>query len=428
MSASLSRLVEQAQQSARAGQVDAAERLWREVLALEPRHTQALTSLGNYALDRGDAARALEHLEAARLTAPTDLHVLMDLSGARANAGDAQGELEAIQWALAVDPEFPTALLLKGRWHERHGDATSAYDAYLLALGNAPAESLWPIQYRRDLAHAESFVTNHAKALHAHLEKKLEDALSQMDATEAGRWQEAASIGSGLSVPFTSTGHRLHVPRLPAVPFFERNWFSRLHDIEAGAAAIRDELLWLLDSGDDGFEPRIAIRPGEAVGPWQQLNHSTRWSALHLWKDGVAVKENLRRCPETYRLLEDAELCKLSGLCPNAYFSVLAAGTHIPPHTGDTNARVIAHLPLIVPDHCSLRVGFEVREWQESEVLIFDDTIEHEAFNSGDAPLAILVFDLWNPMLRQADRAIADAFAEAMQSFEGESAVASDIS
>ena len=102
----VSRLVAQAQQSARAGRRDAAERAWKKVLDLDSRHTQALTALGNYALDRGDLKRALEYLETSRLTAPTDLNVLMALGSARRAAGDESGEIEAIQWALAVDPGF----------------------------------------------------------------------------------------------------------------------------------------------------------------------------------------------------------------------------------------------------------------------------------------------------------------------------------
>ena len=83
MSAAISRLVSKAEQSARAGRRDAAERTWMKVLDLEPEHTQALAALGTIALESGDTQRALRSLEAARETAPTDLHVLTALAGAR---------------------------------------------------------------------------------------------------------------------------------------------------------------------------------------------------------------------------------------------------------------------------------------------------------------------------------------------------------
>ena len=67
-------------------------------------------------------------------------------------------------------------------------------------------------------------------------------------------------------------------------------------------------------------------------------------------------------------------------------FSILAAGTHIPPHHGMLNTRLIVHIPLIVPAGCRLRVGNEVREVRAGEPLIFDDTIEHEAWNDSAEP------------------------------------------
>ena len=80
---------------------------------------------------------------------------------------------------------------------------------------------------------------------------------------------------------------------------------------------------------------------------------------------------------------------------------------------------MIAHLPLIVPDHCRFRVGFEVREWKVGEVMIFDDTIEHEAFNDSDELRVVLIFDLWNPLLSSEERDIASRLAAATREFGG---------
>jgi aspartyl/asparaginyl beta-hydroxylase (cupin superfamily) len=83
---------------------------------------------------------------------------------------------------------------------------------------------------------------------------------------------------------------------------------------------------------------------------------------------------------------------------------LLDARTHIPPHTGVTNTRLTVHLPLIVPPGCRFRVGGEIREWQTGTAWVFDDTIEHEAWNDSDAPRAILIFDIWNPQLTEVER------------------------
>jgi hypothetical protein len=43
---------------------------------------------------------------------------------------------------------------------------------------------------------------------------------------------------------------------------------------------------------------------------------------------------------------------------------------------------------------------------------VFDDTIEHEAWNDSDTPRAILIFDVWNPLLTEAERDLIQAATE----------------
>ena len=110
-------------------------------------------------------------------------------------------------------------------------------------------------------------------------------------------------------------------------------------------------------------------------------------------------------------------MADIDGLCPNALFSALSPKTHIPPHNGETNARLVAHLPLIVPHGCVFRVGFEERQWRVGECLIFDDTIEHEARNDSDDLRVILIFDLWNPLLSETEQRLASELARSTREF-----------
>jgi aspartate beta-hydroxylase len=89
---------------------------------------------------------------------------------------------------------------------------------------------------------------------------------------------------------------------------------------------------------------------------------------------------------------------------------MLKAGAHIGAHTGMFNTRLVCHLPLIVPAGCRFRVGNEVREWQEGKLLIFDDTIEHEAWNDSDQLRAVLILDVWNPHITVPERELVNAF------------------
>jgi aspartyl/asparaginyl beta-hydroxylase (cupin superfamily) len=205
---------------------------------------------------------------------------------------------------------------------------------------------------------------------------------------------------------------------LPAIPFFDRADFPFIGELEAKTDVIRDELLAALEADRDKFKPYIAYKPGEPVNQWQELDHSDRWSALQLYRGGSPVDENLARCPETAKALANASLADISGLCPNALFSALAPHTHIPPHNGETNARLVAHLPLIIPDNCTLRVGFETRQWNVGEIFVFDDTLEHEARNDSDELRVVLIFDVWNPLLSSQERQLVNAMAEATREFD----------
>ena len=110
-------------------------------------------------------------------------------------------------------------------------------------------------------------------------------------------------------------------------------------------------------------------------------------------------------------------MASIEGLCPNAMFSALAPRTEIPPHHGETNARLVVHLPLIVPKRCTYRVGYERREWKVGEILVFDDTIEHTARNDSDDLRVVLIFDVWNPLLSSEERAIVSEIALAARAF-----------
>jgi aspartyl/asparaginyl beta-hydroxylase (cupin superfamily) len=101
---------------------------------------------------------------------------------------------------------------------------------------------------------------------------------------------------------------------------------------------------------------------------------------------------------------------------------VLAAKTRIPAHTGVTNTRFIVHLPLIVPPSCGFRVGAETRAWREGSAWVFDDSIEHEAWNDSDEPRVVLIFDVWNSFLTPAEQDLVAVVTQGVQEYgEGES-------
>jgi aspartate beta-hydroxylase len=98
-------------------------------------------------------------------------------------------------------------------------------------------------------------------------------------------------------------------------------------------------------------------------------------------------------------------------------FSVLTPGTHILPHRGVTNTRIVCHLPLVVPGDCALVVGGERHVWRVGEAVAFDDTYEHEAWNRGSSTRVVLIIDVWNPHLTAPEREAVTALVEAIGDF-----------
>ena len=150
---------------------------------------------------------------------------------------------------------------------------------------------------------------------------------------------------------------------------------------------------------------------------WAELNHSPRWNAFHILKDGAPVHENAARCAATLAAMEAAPTPTLQGRSPAAMYSVLQPKTRIPPHTGVSNTRLVVHLALVVPPGCGFRVGNETREWRTGEAWVFDDTIEHEAWNDGDRTRTVLIFDIWSPFLTANEKALIQRVTQAADAY-----------
>ncbi|MFO0512442.1 MAG: aspartyl/asparaginyl beta-hydroxylase domain-containing protein, partial [Gammaproteobacteria bacterium] len=326
--------------------------------------------------------------------------------------GRADDEATALQTALAHDPYCWPALLQKADLLEKKGELKAAAVMYRDVLRISPPAGYRPEAFAKPLAHAERMVAMYAEAL----ETTLLQAVGELPGMSQ-KWREAVSIMSGRTRPFHADCNQLTVPRLPAQPFFRREMFDWVPQLEQHTDAIREEMIAALAESGAEFQPYIQYRPGEPVNQWAELNHSRAWTSFHLYRGGKPVEENLARCPRTAEALKLIDAVHLAGTCPNAMFSVLAPKAHIPPHHGESNARLVAHLPLVVPPDCLFRVGYDNRRWKEGEVLVFDDTIEHEAWNDSDEIRVVMIFDVWNPLLSLEERAIVQRMAEAERAF-----------
>lgn len=410
-------LVAAATSAANAGRWEQAEQLWSQVRGLDPQHVQALFSLGVHAYRNGDSASALHLLETAKAASPGDPMLPLTISVVHRDAGNLQSEWDAIVNALAIDPYFLPGLLSKGEFLQRGRKSRAAAAVFRDVLKVAPPEPQWPPALRRRLGQARAAVQRDTDELQAYLHHQLSAQRAAVEAAVGDRWDEAVAILAGQSRPYRSECNRLHVPRLPAQPFYEVSRFPWIPAVEARTGAIQAELAELISHHLGRFTPYVAYQPGDPVNQWGPLNHSRDWSSYHLWAHGAPVQENLDRCPQTAAALAEVEAVEIAGLCPNAMFSALAPGTVIPPHSGETNARLVAHLPLLVPPDCAFRVGYDRRAWEEGKIFVFDDTIEHEARNDSGQLRVVLIFDVWNPLLSKAEREMVQMLSKAMRDY-----------
>ncbi len=369
------------------------------------------------AMQRGDRSGALAILAEAEAAAPRDKALRMQRAMVCRATGDLAGTLSALDEALSIDPYDFVALLSKGSILERASGERAAAAVYKNALTIAPAEDELPPQLRAPTARAREVVARTREALEAHL--RAQTGAVMADVTEAARrrFDEGLEIFSGKTRVYNQEPLLLHYPRLPAIPFYDRSLFPWFEPLEAATNDIIGELHGALDAAKDDFAPYIAYPKGTPVNQWGELNHSPRWSSFFLWKDGVRQDGACKLCPKTAALLESLPLSDQPGYAPTAMFSALDAHTHIPPHTGSTNVRLLCHLPLILPGPARFRVGNETRDWRVGEAWVFDDTIEHEAWNDADALRVILIFDVWNPFLEPDERQLVNALLAARKAF-----------
>jgi aspartyl/asparaginyl beta-hydroxylase (cupin superfamily)/Tfp pilus assembly protein PilF len=400
----IEQLVESAERAHNAGRTAEAAELLAQAESLAPSDALVLNALGLQAMRSNDLPAARQHLERAAGQRPHEPVLWLNLAQCRRMQSDVAGELAALDQALALQPRFYPAVLQKATWLERQGKRKKAAKLYEVFLHIVPPPAQRPPQLMSAIEYAQKIVDADRNALAQVIETRLVKAAAR-DASR-GRFDHCIDALLGRRRIFTSQPTLMHFPKLAAIEFFERRDFPWLGAFEDATAAMRAELLAVLadPASDAEIVPYVDYPSTTPLDQWRELNRSRQWSAYYLLKDGVKIEKHLARCPRTAALLAAAPLADVPGQAPTAFFSMLQPHTRIPPHTGVTNTRLVVHVPLVLPAGCRFRVGSETREWELGKAWIFDDTIEHEAWNDSDEPRYILIIDVWNPLLTEAEK------------------------
>jgi len=378
----------------------------------------ALARTGLESLGKGEAGKARETLAAAIAAGADDVSVCLGLAAACRSVGDTGGGLAAVTRALAHDQRDVRALILKADLLGDSGDPQAAMSFYLAAVkaGIAVQDRL-PPAWQRELARAQSMCDEFAARSEQLVRLKLAEAgLEERPAT--ARFRESVDILFGHRQKYFQQPRYYFFPGLPQIQFYDRGEFPWLDQLEAATPDIRAELLEIMDEAS-AFKPYVQSDPKRPYKPQDGMLDNPDWSAFYLWKNGEIVAENAARCPRTLAALQGAPITRMAGRSPSILFSQLRPGARIPPHCGLVNTRLIGHLPLIVPPGCEFRVGNETRSWEEGMAWVFDDTIEHEAWNRSDRTRVILLFEIWRPELTEEERRLVSAMIAAIDTLRG---------
>ncbi len=414
------------------GDAALAEQDYAQLLEAAPGDSEALQFLAGRHLARGEADQAIALLDTAARAQPDDPAIQHQLGAARMAGGDPGGAAASLRRCLALAPDTFVARLRLATVLEQGGQTHDALVAYFNAIQIAQSRGRWlndattAPALRETVRHAMEYVD---AGRHRLFDEVLEPLRQRYGRAELQRVEQSLAIylderPANLPDP-RQRPKFLYFPGVPSQPFYPRERFPWHAELEAHAALIRNELHSVLTQAQ-GIEPFLGkFDTAQHADAFLRAsgNQAAAWDAYFFYRHGDRYDAQCARCPQTAALLDSLPLVRIREHAPETLFSVLRPGTHILPHHGVTNTRLVTHLPLIVPPDCALRVGGETHVWQQDRCVTFDDTFEHEAWNRSGETRVVLILDSWNPDLSEAERAAVTDLVEAIGDFNQASGV-----
>jgi aspartate beta-hydroxylase len=404
---------------------ETAEQFFRHLLELLPHDVEALGFLANRHYARGELASARDLSLRAIAREPERVDLLQLLGAIQLANGDFGDAADTLRRSLQLAPQAFVVRLQLGIALEQLGRAHDALVTWYTAIRTAQNQGRWMNDQTtapavRDLVkYAISYVNRERRRLFS---EALEPLRSRYGASELTRVEQSLSIYLGeqpANIPDARQQPKfLYFAGVPSQPYYERSRFPWLDALEQATDDIRGELEQQLGAARD-LEPFLGAPAGAATGEMLKSwgKEEAAWDAYFFYRHGKRYDDHCAACPITAGILDRLPLVRIRDHAPETLFSVLRPGTHILPHRGVTNTRLVTHLPLIVPDHCAINVGGQEHVWRPGECVTFDDTFLHEAWNRSGETRVVLILDSWNPDLSEAERAAVTDLVEAISDF-----------
>ncbi len=325
--------------------------------------------------------------------------------------------IDALDKVLLEDPTNLRALLMKGDaiWDSgQHADAVTVYN-YIRKL--VPDSNMVEGPARQMVERVATRLDAHNTGIRNHLTQHFREHVSGASSYEQARFERAKAMLFGDRQRYSQEPRSFFYPELPDREFYEAEDYAWTERLIAAENQIRKEFEALRDQ-PGAFTPYIHAAGNVPIDRNNPLLDNDDWSAVHIQKNGVVDQAIATTMPSVLDALSDAPLEKIDQRGPTVLVSRLAAGARIPPHTGYLNTRLTCHLPIIIPDGCGLRCGSETRHWRSGEMLMFNDSIDHEAWNASDEDRFVLIFFVWRPELSEADQAMIKSLIEGIDSYQ----------
>lgn len=428
MNASPSPMIDDELNAARAliqnGRADQAEPHYARILDMDSENVEALTFLGTAALHSNRTADAIALLDRAVRANPAISPTQCNLGLAYLAADLFADALAPFAVAVKLKPDFFAARLYYARTLDMLGRQQEALTHYFSAITRAQKKGRWlndatTAESLRELVrYAIDFVYPRRKRV---FEQALDRARERYGSEALRRVEKCLRIYLGELPPNYPDSRQkpnfLYFPDLPTTAYFDRALFPWYSALEENFETVRSELMNVLGS-DRGLEPFLGEHSDEQIAGYLGGDGKPTWDAFFFYRHGKRYDDNCARCPKTAAIIDSLPtLVRVRDHAPEVCFSILTPGTHILPHRGVTNTRLVTHFPLIVPNDCALNVGDEQHVWQEGQCISFDDTFEHEAWNRSDRIRAVMLIDVWNPHLTPAERDGVTELVEAIGDF-----------
>jgi aspartate beta-hydroxylase len=342
--------------------------------------------------------------------------------------GNLIASLSAIDEALKIDQAIYALHFEKASIYEEMGLRRQAALSYQNALNSTPPQVKDNINMSKRIEHAQTVAKQNLNEFASFIETRIGPINEfHSTSTELARFGECINAMLGRIRIQTQKPQMLHFPELPAISFYDPGTFSWVPKFESYYEAILSELNNIINTDNTGFQPYVKTDTDQAAGVFEPLRDNINWGAYFLYNQGNRVVDHCEKCPNTLAALQHAPIVAIKNRAPTSFFSSLLPNTHIPPHYGATNTRLTVHLPLLIPHKCGIRVGNSLRQWEPGKIMIFDDTIEHEAWNFSDQRRIVFIFDVWNPYLSKVEIELVSKTVEAIVDYYGDGALLGEL-